>query len=357
MEPSMDILVADNIRHLARVSLRVLILLAVAKKEWLQAIQDQQYGVVPNHHEWDDALRPMVTAAFAQNNVRIAPAALEIYLGTDAMGTAEYIPWTLLVQNWVVWNSWLQRAPRDRLDHAIDADVLAWDASFELFPFELFQKIETDRGRLLVDAFLDQANAFAEAYRKKHGVAFANGPVVQLLNFLAEALETLWSRRGGSTTAVRWILYALMAPNTIIETAFRQWNMNDGNVDDDVIDALRQWLPHFFLGSNLPEYVISVIYSIGDSNAPDMTLQLNLPALLPHAVQFFGAQAPSPAWQRRLANVATVHVSRVQDITDVVADEFLVDLMRAYWVPVRDRPGWGVYKEHYGFADLDHLFR
>lgn len=346
----MEILVDDNVIEIAGKSLSVLVSLAFASKQWLVALQKAFASVIVGHADWDPVLQPMVKAAF--DTSRAGQPALELYLGTDVMGVAEYIPWTLLVKNWVDWNCWLRAAPLDDLPFKLSPRVLAWDAEFIIFPFELLEKIETDRGRLLVDTFLHQVNGFVAALQPKHGAAFANGPVVRLLSFLGFALKSLWRRRGGNTAAVRWLLSALTAPNTPIEMGFRQWTLHDGNLSQVFVRMLQQWLPLFFLGSNLPEYVIGQIYAIGDSNAPDMTLQLNLPPLLPLAVAWFGPSAPSAAWQRRLADVANAHITRVQDITDIVADPVLVNLMRAYWEPVHGRAEWQVYNGLFGFADV-----
>jgi hypothetical protein len=360
-----DYLFPEHVREIASYDLRTLVSLALSDPRWLRAIQDLDFGaaVIVGHRDWDPALRPIVKAMFATAH---APPeggyAIELRLAVSGPEEAEeeeeedYIPWTLLAQNWERWNRWLVNAPRKLLTVNHGPVVNAWDARFPLFAFELLQKkADTRRGRLLMRVFIQQINAFCGALQHQgFGLAFAFGPMQTLVLYLATALRFVWRRPSGPTAAVELLLEFLTAPGTPIAEAFQLW---DGE-DSDALEArmpgalthLLAGLPHFFLAAGLTDGRIYATNAMDRDR--DMTLKFGLPSLLPLTVDLLGARVPPAAWQVRLAEVANAHITGIQDVTVQANDPALVAIMHAYADPVRGREGWDAYRAEFGWPSM-----
>jgi hypothetical protein len=349
-----DYFLLEHVRAFARESLEALLALASSDPTWLRTIQIFSGATIVNHREWDPALRPMVQRAFSDSRPgAFAGSPDELYLGTYyPSGQREYVPWTILVANWQRWNKWLLAAPRAMLQFDSGPAVRTWHTSFNFFSADLLERVTMDRGRLLLNALLAQANAFIDALRPGHGLAFAYGPVVQLVTLLHHALTRLWGRRRSSKAAVTWVLDALTAPGTPIAAAFAQWDLDDSDLNPALVTNLQWWLPAFYLQSGAEAQVIDRIYA-RNHNLPDLTLKFRLPALVRLAAGMLTRDELTPEFQTHLALVGEEHIIRVQEVTDEAQDAFLTELMRAYWEPVRTSDDWRVYREAFGFA---HVF-
>lgn len=177
---SFDTLLPEHVGEVVSHSLEAVLPVACLSKRFLLNVQELGGMHIWRHKDWCAELRPLVEESFKvvtkEGSLLMLPF-LDPYIRASMWQPPETehpaettvrVPWTILVEPWVRWNSWAQRLPAsvegpDSMfpysfgDFDEDAELGEWADSFQLFPREWLRGLLTPRRKTLILRTCDQA--------------------------------------------------------------------------------------------------------------------------------------------------------------------------------------------------------
>jgi hypothetical protein len=275
-------LLPEHIDQIASYSLEALVIMAQSQTWWLEELQKNRGRLIVDHAEWHPALRSLVQETFAK--AQATPLALELPLSmSEEGGEPVMIPWPLLVQNWVRWNSWFHAMPAVLL--ASDATAAKWTTTFDVFDALLLSRAGTVRGKALMATLLTDMLRILDDF--SDDMMIDSGLMISYLALLELALRVHWQEAGDTAPAVLLLSFLTSRDGDDFLSSFGDMNVDDGRASE-ILESLRKTLPQFFLTANVPAVYLTKIYRLspGPDDEAFATLrgQLDLPNPLRFAV-------------------------------------------------------------------------
>jgi hypothetical protein len=189
---SLDTLLAEHVGEVVSHSLEAVLPVACLNKRFLSSVQEHAGRHIWAHKDWCAELRLLVEESFKmvtlKDNLLMLPF-LDPFIRASMWEPPATnhppeptvrVPWTILVEPWIRWNSWADRMPAsvvDRRDTSADSDddddaaytfgdfdedaeLGEWADSFQLFPREWVHGRLTERRKMLIQGTCDHANWF-----------------------------------------------------------------------------------------------------------------------------------------------------------------------------------------------------
>jgi hypothetical protein len=278
-------LLPEHVGEVVSYSLESVVPVACLNKRFLGIVQERGGTHIWRHKDWCEELRPLVEASFAgAKRSDTEPLLLPFvnpYTKKIRDDAPAMIPWTILVEQWVNWNSWTQRKPAtvDIVDNSImyelesfydDLELGDWVDDFELVPHDWLQGKMGQRRWYLIEETMNQAYWFL--MRKLGHDLTQRIVLISYLSMLEYALREIWKQTATSATLAvklidlynRWPVlneWSTREVESIVETEFSADSLTKFG-PPVVIQSLVKLLPFFAYENRANERMFNQIYNV-----------------------------------------------------------------------------------------------